>query len=108
MLITGRRIARRPVHRQESTTRVDGTMYDASSITILDDEQVCSRFVWAKAGLLATRFERPGAWFQRGLEACDRIGMDHRFLIEKYIERQPVPKHEGLCAALLDILKETR
>lgn len=83
-------------------------MYDASSITILDDEQVCSRFVWAKAGLLATRFKRPVAWIQRGLEACDRIGMDHRFFIEKYLERQPLPKHDGLCAALQDILKETR
>lgn len=83
-------------------------MYDASSITILDDEQVCSRFVWAKAEVLAARFKRPVAWIQRGLEACDRIGMDHRFFIEKYLERKPLPKHEGLCAALLDILKETR
>lgn len=82
--------------------------YDASAIQILDSEQVCQKFVWAKAGTLAERYKKPLAWIERGLQACDRIGIDHSFFIQKYLERQIIPKHDGLCAALLDILKETR
>lgn len=82
--------------------------YDASAIQILDAEQVCQKFVWAKAGALAERYKKPLEWIERGLQACDRIGIDHSFFIEKYLDRKALPKHDGLSAALQDILKETR
>ena len=82
--------------------------YDASSITILEHEQVLERFFWAKANELAVTYRKPLEWIERGLQACERVRVPHDFFIDRYLKKLPLPKDEGVDAAMRDLLTEQR
>lgn len=82
--------------------------YDASSIRILAPEQAQERFFWAKAGTLAAEYSRPVEWIERGLLACERAGVPHDYFINRYLKKQPLPKHDGVDAAMRDLWVEQR
>lgn len=84
------------------------TEYTASSITILASEQVLERFFWAKANDLAKTYCRPLEWIERGLEACERVQRPHDYFIDRYLKKLPIPKDDGVEAAMRDILIEQR
>jgi hypothetical protein len=83
--------------------------YDASSIQILDHEQVMEKFFWAKAGELAATYRLPMEWIERGLQACERAGVPHDYFVDRYLNKQrAIPKHDGVEAAMRDLLIEER
>jgi hypothetical protein len=82
--------------------------YDASSIHILAPEQAQEQFFWAKAGALAAEYCRPSEWIERGLLACERVGVPHDYFIDRYLKKQPLPKHDGVDAAMRDLWIEQR
>lgn len=82
--------------------------YDASSITILESDQVLERFFWAKANDLAHTYKKPLEWIERGLQACERVRVPHDYFIDRYLKKLPIPKDEGVDAAMRDILIEQR
>lgn len=84
------------------------TEYTASSITILASEQVLERFFWAKANDLALTYKKPLEWIERGLNACERVQMPHDYFIDRYLKKLPIPKDEGVDAAMRDLLIEER
>lgn len=84
------------------------TEYTASSITILASEQVLERFFWAKANDLALTYKKPLEWIERGLQACERVRVPHDYFIDRYLKKLPIPKDEGVDAAMRDLLIEER
>lgn len=82
--------------------------YTASSIAILEPEQVLERFFWAKANDLALTYRKPLEWIERGLQACERVQVPHDYFIERYLKKLPIPKDEGVDAAMRDLLIEER
>jgi len=83
--------------------------YTASSIKILTDEQVLEAFDWAKIGALAAQYHRDPDYIERGLQACARVGVHYSYFVRRYLEGdKTVTLHEGVNAAMLDILKENR
>lgn len=82
--------------------------YTASSITILEPEQVLERFFWAKANDLALTYRRPLEWIERGLQACERVRVPHDYFIDRYLKKLPIPKDQAVDAAMRDLLIEAR
>jgi len=82
--------------------------YTASSITILEPEQVLERFFWAKANDLAVTYRKPLEWIERGLQACERVRVPHDYFIDRYLKKLPIPKDHGVDAAMRDLLIEAR
>lgn len=82
--------------------------YDASSIQVLDRDEVFSKFFWAKANDLSITYCRPLAWIERGLQACERACVPHDYFIDRYLKKQPISKHDGVDAAMRDIHIEGR
>jgi hypothetical protein len=80
--------------------------YNADSIHILEPADITARFTWAKIGELAIRYNRSPAWIERGLEACRRAGIDDSYFVQRYLQRQPIPRHDGADAAMRDMLIE--
>ena len=70
--------------------------YTASSIAILEPEQVIERFFWAKANYLAVTYRKPLEWIERGLQACERVQVPHDYFIDRYLKKWPIPKDEGV------------
>lgn len=77
--------------------------YDASCIEILDVEDVRARWFWAKAGELATRFNRPESWIRRGLTACEAAGVPHDYFVDRYLKRLSVPRDMTVDAAYREL-----
>jgi len=83
--------------------------YTASSIKILSDSEILEAFDWAKVGHLATQYNRDSDFIERCLQACARVGVNHSYFIGRYLEGdKTIPLHEGVNAAMVDILKEVR
>jgi len=82
--------------------------YTASSITILEPEQVLERFFWAKANDLAVTYRKPLEWIERGLQACERVRVPHDYFIDRYLKKLPIPKDQAVDAAMRDLLIEAR
>lgn len=82
--------------------------YDAASIRVLDHDEVLSKFFWAKANDLAATYCRPLEWIERGLQACERVNVPHDYFIDRYLKKLPLPKHDGVDAAMRDINIENR
>lgn len=82
--------------------------YTAANITILGEQDVLSRFFWAKAGALSEQYHKPVEWIERGLLACERVRIPHDYFIDRYLRKLPIAKDEGMAAAFADILKEQR
>ena len=82
--------------------------YTASSITILEPEQVLERFFWAKANDLALTYRRPLEWIERGLQACERVRVPHDYFIDRYLKKLPIQKDQAVDAAMRDLLSEAR
>jgi len=82
--------------------------YNASSIVILEQNQVLERFFWAKAHDLALTYRRPVEWIERGLQACERVRVPHDYFIDRYLKKLPIPKDQGVDAAMRDLLLEAR
>jgi len=82
--------------------------YTASSITILEPEQVLERFFWAKANDLAVTYRKPLEWIERGLQACERVRVPHDYFIDRYLKKLPIPKDQAVDAAMRDLLLEAR
>ena len=82
--------------------------YTAESISILSEQDVLSRFFWAKSGALAEQYRKPVEWIERGLQACERVNVPHDYFIDRYLRKLPIAKDEGMEAAFFDILKEQR
>ena len=83
------------------------TAYTAANIHILTPSEVASRFTWARAVELAERYRKPAAWIERGLEACRRAGVGDDYFVQRYLRREPVPRHEGVDAAMRELLTES-
>ena len=81
--------------------------YNAASIRILEPSEVAQRFGWAKVAELAERYRKPAAWIERGLEACRRAGVGDEYFVQRYLRREPVPRHEGVDAAMRELLTES-
>ena len=82
--------------------------YTASSIAILEPEQVLERFFWAKANDLAVTYRKPLEWIERGLQACERVCVPHDYFINRYLKKLPIPKDQAVDAAMRDMLIEAR
>jgi len=82
--------------------------YNASSIVILEQNQVLERFFWAKAHDLSLTYRRPLEWIERGLQACERVRVHHDYFIDRYLKKLPIPKDQGVDAAMRDLLIEAR
>jgi len=82
--------------------------YTASSIAILEPEQVLERFFWAKANDLAVTYRKPLEWIERGLQACERVRVPHDYFIDRYLKKLPIPKDQSVDAAMRDLLTEAR
>lgn len=82
--------------------------YTASSIAILEPEQVLERFFWAKANDLAVTYRKPLEWIERGLQACERVRVPHDYFIDRYLKKLPIPKDQAVDAAMRDLLIEAR
>ena len=80
--------------------------YTASAIRILEPTEITERFTWAKIGELAARYNRSAAWIERGLEACRRAGIDDDYFVSRYLQREPIARHDGADAAMRDLLIE--
>ena len=80
--------------------------YNADSIRILEPAEITERFTWARIGELAARYNRSAAWIERGLEACRRAGIDDAYFVQRYLKREPIPRHDGADAAMRDMLIE--
>jgi hypothetical protein len=80
--------------------------YNADSIRILDPAEISERFTWARIGELAARYNRSPAWIERGLEACRRAGISDDYFVQRYLQREPIPRHDGADAAMRDMLIE--
>jgi len=78
--------------------------YTASSIQILDADQVVARWFWAEAGLLATQYRRPEEWIRRGLLACEAVCVSHDYFVDRYLRKLPIPLHPGVDAAMRELL----
>ena len=81
--------------------------YNASSIRILEPTEIIQRFTWARVAELAERYRKPAAWIERGLEACRRAGVGDDYFVQRYLQRLPVPRHEGVDAAMRELLTES-
>ena len=66
------------------------------------------RFFWAKANDLALTYHKPLEWIERGLQACERVQVPHDYFIDRYLKKLPIPKDEGVDAAMRDLLIEER
>jgi len=82
--------------------------YTASSISIIEPEQVLERFFWAKANDLALTYRKPLEWIERGLQACERVRVPHDYFIDRYLKKLPIPKDQAVDAAMRDLLSEAR
>ena len=81
--------------------------YDASSIRILSPDEYSTKFFWAKAGDLATQYNKPEAWIRRGLEACERVTVPHDYFISRYLlNDKSIPRNPTVDLVFLEILKE--
>ena len=83
------------------------TTYTASAIRILEPTEISQRFSWARVAELAERYRKPAAWIERGLEACRRAGVGDEYFVQRYLRREPVPRHEGVDAAMRELLTES-
>jgi len=83
--------------------------YDASSIRILSPDEYASKFFWAKAGDLATKYKKPEPWIRRGLEACERVHVPHDYFINRYLlNDKSVPRNPTVDLVFIEILKEDK
>ena len=81
--------------------------YNASSIVILEPTEISQRFSWARVAELAERYRKPAQWVARGLEACRRAGVADDYFIARYLQRAPIERHEGVDAAMRELLTES-
>ena len=83
--------------------------YTATDIRVLTDQEVDTRFSWARVGALADQYSRPTDWIARGLEACRRAGVDPDYFIARYLERDAAtPFDAAVDEAMREILAEAR
>lgn len=82
--------------------------YTASDIQILNAEQVCQRWFWAEAGMLATQYKRPEEWIKRGLLACEEAGVPHDYFVDRYLRGMRIDRHSGVDTAMRELLKSER
>ncbi|MCL1123183.1 hypothetical protein [Shewanella surugensis] len=80
--------------------------YDASSIRILSDDEVCDKFEWVRAHELATEYKQPLRCVERAIEACRVTGTPLEHYIERYLKNnKSIPKDHTFENAYLDIMK---
>lgn len=77
--------------------------YTAANIRILSPDEVKRRWFWAEAGELATRYKRPQQWIERGLRACEAVGVDHSYFVSRYLKKLPIPRNESVEAAYREL-----
>ena len=80
--------------------------YTAASIRILEPTEIIQRFTWARVAELAERYRKPADWIARGLEACRRAGVGDEYFVQRYLKREPIARHEGVDAAMRELLIE--
>lgn len=81
--------------------------YNASSIRVLNDQEVLDAFDWAKIGHLAHQYKVPEAWLSRAAEACLRVGVSFDYVISRYLRQDAsVPLDEAVDAAMREIRDE--
>ncbi len=80
--------------------------YNAASIRILDGAEIVECFAWAEAAELAAQYRRPQRWIERGLEACQRAGVERSYFIDRFLKRLPVERDEVVDAAYRELLTE--
>lgn len=54
---------------------------------------------------LASDFEKDPDWIQRGLEACNAVGVSHDYFINRYLLKTEIPLREDVDAASMDVQK---
>jgi hypothetical protein len=93
-----------------STTPVlESDTYNANSIRVLTDDEILDSFDWAKIGHLASQYKRDSDFIERGLLACERVGVHYSYFVGRYLENdKTIPMREDVNAAMADILKEMR
>jgi hypothetical protein len=78
--------------------------YDARSIRILSDVELIESFDWAKATALSIQYGKDPKWIERGLAACQAVGVSQNYFIQRYlVGDRSVPIHEGVDAAFREM-----
>ncbi len=60
--------------------------YTADAIRVLSKDEVVRRFGFAKAGELASQFNKSRPWVERGLAACRDANVPEDYFIDRYIK----------------------
>ena len=82
-------------------------MYDASSIKILQQEEIEERFEWVKIERLAQEYLRDKQWIADGLEACIRCNVSQEYFIEYYLKKNKEVKYlSEVTDTYKELLKE--
>lgn len=77
--------------------------YTAANIRILDQGEIARRWNWANAAQLAEQFKRPQAWIEKGLRACEAVGVGHDYFVDRYLRKLSIQRNESVEAAYRDL-----
>ena len=81
--------------------------YTAANIRVLSEQEVDTRFTWARVGALSEKYSRPADWIARGLEACRRADVEPEYFIARYLERDlSTPFNAAVNEAMREVLAE--
>lgn len=78
--------------------------YNAASIRILSEAEIIAKFEWAKLGHLAAQYKRDEAFVRKGIEACEHVGVDPEYFIQRYLAGdKTIPLREDVDAAFREL-----
>lgn len=81
--------------------------YNSSSIRILHPDEAIEKFEWLKIQELANKYHCTVEWVERGLEACWRAGVDKKYFVDRYLEKdKTIPANALVSDAFREILHE--
>ena len=78
--------------------------YNASCIRVMSDAELVEAFDWAKATALSIQYGKDPQWIERGLAACQAVGVSGHYFIQRYlVGDKSVPRHEDVDAAFREM-----
>ncbi|WP_257283472.1 hypothetical protein [Endozoicomonas sp. SESOKO1] len=84
------------------------TDYNASSIKILSEKDIQSKFLWKKAQSLAEEYSVPIEILNRAAEASMLLGMDLSYYEQKYLLKEPVETNSEFTEVYTDLMRQRR
>lgn len=92
-------------NRQDKKTCSNACRKALSRQTQEDKIKTNAVFAWEAAIALAEHCKRDVGWIQRGLEACDGVGISREYFVNRYLNYQDIPLNPDVNAESMIVQK---